>query len=248
MSYLTKKYKGVYKLRTPYDPKTNQFPREYNGKFAESDIYIECSKGIQVSYYGKGLLSAYIPSIQTGHNILKQIYGLYINPDNVFIEEKTSVIGNKEVTKISYNIKDKELFYNELKNNNTIQNLQETDEEVLFNFKASDDEKILPLFKPRVNGANRNPFSSKNLPKAYYEIPEEDISMYKELTKGFSIENGDWLKITRLTKEFINSLANKKNTIETIKSDMAKKCISGKEYIHSINKWNEYIEYLQKNL
>ena len=29
-------------MRTPIDEKTKTFPREYNGKFAENDIYIDC--------------------------------------------------------------------------------------------------------------------------------------------------------------------------------------------------------------
>ena len=35
---------------------------------------------------------------------------------------------------------------------------------------------------------------------------------------------------------------------EDIKADMALKCLKGKEYIHSIGKWNEYIDYLRKEL
>ena len=40
----------------------------------------------------------------------------------------------------------------------------------------------------------------------------------------------------------------KKNTLEYIKADMAVKGLHGKEYIHSIGRWNEYIEYLKKEL
>ena len=33
-----------------------------------------------------------------------------------------------------------------------------------------------------------------------------------------------------------------------IKADMALKGLKGKEYIHSIGKWNDYIKYLEENL
>lgn len=91
MSYLIKKYKGIYRLRTPID-QNNQFPREFDKKYAENDIYISCQHGNKVFYYGSGILQAYIPSIIRGHNIIK-----YINEnfgrDIIFdIEENDSEI------------------------------------------------------------------------------------------------------------------------------------------------------------
>ena len=47
---------------------------------------------------------------------------------------------------------------------------------------------------------------------------------------------------------FLKSLANKKNKWENIKADMALKGLNGKNYIHSIGKWGEYIKYLNKSL
>lgn len=35
---------------------------------------------------------------------------------------------------------------------------------------------------------------------------------------------------------------------ENIKSDMKLKGLKGKEYIHSIGKWNDYVNYLEKEL
>lgn len=126
-------------------------------------------------------------------------------------------------------------------------NIEETDSEVLFDFKSSDDF-IIPLFNPKTSAAHRSPFSSKNLPKSSYVIPEEDLVVYKMLTSNFSLENGDWLKLNRLTQDYIKSLANRKNTLEKIKQDMKQKSIKGKEYIHYIGKWNNFIEFLQKEL
>ena len=33
-----------------------------------------------------------------------------------------------------------------------------------------------------------------------------------------------------------------------LKKDMKKKCLKTKEYIHSLGEWNEYIEYLKKEI
>ena len=76
------KYKGTYRLRTPIDPKTNQFPREYNGQFADTDIYIDCANNVQVFHFGRGVLEAYIPSLQSGRTMLKFIYRDLINKSN----------------------------------------------------------------------------------------------------------------------------------------------------------------------
>ena len=56
------------------------------------------------------------------------------------------------------------------------------------------------------------------------------------------------LTLTHTTNNFIKSLVTKKNTWEDIKADMALKGLKGKEYIHSIGEWNNYIKYLQENL
>ena len=51
-----------------------------------------------------------------------------------------------------------------------------------------------------------------------------------------------------MTNDFVKSISTKNNTYENIKNDMIAKGLKGKEYIHSIGKWNEYINFLQDNL
>lgn len=126
-------------------------------------------------------------------------------------------------------------------------NIEETDEEILFQFKYSNSDVIIPLLKPRTNGANISPFSSKNLPKNKdYKIPDEDLSMYKAIIEN--IPENKRLSIGIMTNSFIKSLVTKKNPIENIKADMKLKGLKSKEYIHSICKWNEYLNFLQKNI
>lgn len=130
--------------------------------------------------------------------------------------------------------------------NNIITNIEETDSEILFRFNSKYMEDLVPYLKPKTSGASRSPFSSKNLPKAKYDIPKDDIQRYKDVTSHISKE--DMLKISHVTKGFLSSLCNKKYTEEMLKDDMALKCLGNKEYIHSIGKWSDYITYLENNL
>ena len=107
-----------------------------------------------------------------------------------------------------------------------------------------DLEKYL---NPRTNGAGISPFSSKNLPKdKSYKIPDEDQYEYRIIVEKLGKSN--IISLTHTTNAYIKTLITKKNTWEDIKADMALKGLSGKNYIHSIGKWEEYISYLYKEL
>lgn len=132
-------------------------------------------------------------------------------------------------------------------NPSLVYNIEETDTEVLFQFKYSDSDKIIPLLKPKTSGANISPFSSKNLPKNKdFKIPDKDLDMYKQITAKIPLEC--ILTITHSTNNFIKSLATKTNPIEKIKADMRLKGLKGKEYIYSIGQWDKYINYLEESL
>lgn len=209
INYLIKKYKGIYRLKVPYDIITNQFPRKLDGTLEDADVYIDCHKGVQVSYYGKGILQAYIPSIKRGHNILNQI-----------------IADNKS---------------------DLIFDIRETDQEIIFSFKAKCIDDIIMYLNPKTSGAGISPFSTKNLPKNKdFKMPDEFLIAYKQITQN--IPKNKLLDLSHTTKRFIESLATKKNPIENIKADMIKKGLKGKEYIYSIDKWDEYLEYLRTNL
>ena len=79
---------------------------------------------------------------------------------------------------------------------------------------------------PRTSGAGISPYSTKNLPKSSYVIPEEDLAEYKKIVSKIQPEHV--LTITHITNNFIKGLATKKNSIENIKSDMKLKCLKGK--------------------
>ena len=125
--------------------------------------------------------------------------------------------------------------------------IEETSQEILFKFNYKHSDKIIPLLNPKTSGANISPFSSRNLPRNKdYRIPDEEFVSYKEMVSKIPRER--MIDITHTTNNYLKSLTTKRNTWEDIKADMAKKCLKPKEYIHSIGKWNDYINYLRKEL
>lgn len=72
MGYLISHFKGKYRILCPYN-QYNQFSRDLKGNFEEIDCYIKCANKVTISYYGKGILEAYVPSIGKGRNILRAI-------------------------------------------------------------------------------------------------------------------------------------------------------------------------------
>ena len=71
-------------MLAPYDQRTKQFSRKLDGTYEDIDVFISCANNITISYYGKSILEAYIPSLGRGHNIIKAIkFGIAINPFRV---------------------------------------------------------------------------------------------------------------------------------------------------------------------
>lgn len=131
--------------------------------------------------------------------------------------------------------------------NDVIFSIKETDSELFFRFHANDMDRLEKYLKPKTNGADISPFSSKNLPKnKEYKIPDEDFVEYKNIIE--KIGQKRVIKLTHMTSNYLKSLVTKKNTWENIKADMSLKGLSGNRYIHSIGKWNDYISYLKNEL
>ena len=244
------RYKGTYRLRTEVDKRLKSFPREYDGSLADNDVYIDCEKNARIFHYGKGILEYYIPSLKSGNTIIRTIYRDFINKNNTETTSNTYEIKNSgksmTVTKQTISILDKVLFKEELNKSEFIFNIVETDSEILFQFHSKHLKELENILNPKTNGSDRSPFSSKNLPKVKYDIPLEDLDMYKLIVEN--IGKNRILELSHMTNSFLQSLETKKNTWENIKADMALKCIKGKEYIHSIGKWDDYIKYLESNL
>lgn len=247
MSFLISKYKGIYRLQTEYDQSTKQFPRNLSGTFEDSDIYIKCKHDVRIYHYGKGLLEAYIPSIQRGMNIIRTIYRDYINKSNTETTITYMTRGNKLIERENIKIIDEQLFYSQLKDG-VISNFYKTDSEILFRFHYKYMKEFEKYFQPQTSGANTSPFSSKNLPKLKYDIPLKELEEYKSIID--SIPQKDKLTIAYYTREFIDSeiAKNKQYRTENIRDVMKRKMLKGKEFIHSEGYWNQYICYLKKKI
>lgn len=213
------RYKGIYRLKAHVDESTNDFPRDLNGVIDSDDVYIKCAFNGQIYSYGRGILVAYIPSIGRGHNILKALGKRLCGFDISTI-------------KIDY-----KPLYDALLSEGTIKNIMENDEEIEFRFHAKNIDLIAEYLKPLTAGASISPFSIKNLPKLYKDItadiPKEDIIL-----------------ISQITRRFINDkiAKSKQYRSKNIRSEMRKSMLKGKEFIHYSGFWNQYIEYLKREL
>jgi hypothetical protein len=236
------KYKGVYRVRAHLDQFTNDFPRLMEtGQIDPTfdDLYIKCEKGAQIYHYGRSILIAYIPSVIRGHNILKSIAAEILGD----IDEFSTMINNGLQIKWNY-----DGVYAKLSEEGTVYDIMENDEEIEFKFNAKYLDWISSYLKPQTSGANISPFSTRNLPKGTYTIPIEELAVYKEMTS--LIPKQDILIISQITKRFLSKKLSKNKLYKTIdiKLDMRKKMIKGKEYIHSMGAWDDYLEYLKEEL
>lgn len=247
ISYLTEKFKE-YRIKCPIDQNTNDYPKKLNGTNEDVDLYIDCHGNKKIFYFGNGILEAFIPSIKTGRNIIRQIYYENINPDNVEVSTSEILRDGKTVTRTTYKIKDQSLFNKDIEDSKFISNILETDSEVTFRFPYKNSEKIIPLLNPKTSGSGISPFSSRNLPKRNYEIPTENIQVYKSIID--SIPKEDKLIISRITNSFISSVMAKSKPYKKVdmKSIMRKKMLKGKEFIHEEGYWDQYIDYLKAQL
>lgn len=232
MSRYLMKYKGKYRIKPNLDKFTNDFPRTDDNGIDPSydDIYIKCANDSQIYHYGKSILVAYIPSIGRGHNIL------------IAIARELDLISE------STDSRDYEVLYSLLEKDCTVFDIREYDSEIEFKFNAKNIEMIAKYLKPQTFGADISPFSPRNLPKAKYEIPCKDLTLYKQITD--LVPKNNKLFISIITKEFMANIMAKDSLYRTInmKSHMRQMMLKNKEYIHSMGYWDKYLKYLRDNL
>lgn len=90
-NYITK-YKGTYRIMSPIDQNTNDFPREYDEKYADIDLYIKCRNNCQIFHYGHGVLEFYCPSLGRGRNIIRSIESEGLKETIIHLEETDSEV------------------------------------------------------------------------------------------------------------------------------------------------------------
>ena len=128
----------------------------------------------------------------------------------------------------------------------------DSDEEVMFKFDASDIETVTSFIKPKTSGAGISPFSSKNLPKAKVDIPENEMAKYKSLIS--KLDNP--LAIRGFNTSFLDDVLAKKLRPKgkrkpfDYKSDMMAMKLSHdvKGYIWNKGLFEDYLEFLEKEI
>lgn len=216
------KYKGKYRLLSPIDTETNDFPRTPSGDVEEDlEIYITCQHGSKIYAYGTDghkemQLAAYVPSLGRGRNIRKAMdkekieYYAYDETD----EEVRFIFSSNDIDKIAKLLKAKISGANISpmskrnlpKNNNVI--------------IPDDDMAIYKNATSSINSSNMAKLKSVN--KSFM-----DDVLAKRLKEN-----------PRARKPF------------DYKADMRKLMLAGKtkEYIWVKGLWKEYVDYLNDNL
>lgn len=244
MAGYLRKYVGQYRVKAEYDIATKDFPRLDDGKLDPSfdDLYIDCANKIQIKHHGGNILFCYIPSKGRGMNVLRKIY-------------KDKISKTLPTEKTTDEKKYLENLCKALIKNEVLVSAEVLDEEVVFEFKADMIDYIAKLVRAKTNGANISPFSSKNLPREPYKIPDKDMKLYKEAIKDFPMKtvnmgNGpidipDGLLIKQLNKQFDEKIAATQKPGVDVGKDRKNKGLKPKEYIHSMGMWKEYCKFLK---
>lgn len=202
---------------------TNDFPRTDKGMLDPTfdDLYVKCQYGNQIYYYGKGK--------HRGEYTLVGYVPSIIRGHNII----------KALQEIDENI---------------LLDIEETDAEVLFKFDVKHLDTVADLLKAfrsrvRDDGTYKyiSPYSTKNLPKTAYKIPDEELSIYNKLTANLKRE--DMYKIAHIAKSFMTKkICSRKFTFQDLKAEQKKMGLKGKNYIHAKGLWDEYCRYTENEL
>lgn len=225
MAHYLMKYKDKYRVVAQYDKNTNDYPRLLDGSIdlSFSDLYIKCKNGNYIYHFGRSTLVAVYLSIGKGRNAIRAIY------------EKT--IGNLPETIIWADI------YKKLEEKDVLFDVEETDEEFFFKFKDKNFDIIAEVIQPSTFGAGISPYSTKNLPKTKYTIPEADMEEYRKTTSVVDKEN--MALLAQATRKFIDHISTKNLTSQDIKADMKKQGLSGRNYFHANGYWSQYLDFIK---
>lgn len=147
-------------------------------------------------------------------------------------------------------------FYNKIKTGiNTFERIQkkypkldiefeESSPDAFIYFHANDLKYIANIIKPSTTGKSIDPFSKKNLPKVHYEIPSKDLTKLYKLTQNLDrVETLHFFK--KINKDFLESISSSKINY-VIKAKQSK--LNIREFIHSENLWDKYLEFVKKHI
>lgn len=242
-NYLREKFVGKYRVLAHLDLEKHDFPRNANQDIDScyADFYIPCRGDTEIHHGIGDNLWIYFPRGGIGKNVLRSIYKE--NFDDGFEESK---------------LKDKR-YYDKLismvESTGLVSEIEILDNEVDFFCPVENIDVIAKFISPRTSGAKIDPLSTKNLMTSKYNIPEKDMMKYDEVVKhlphvertmrGRTFNTVNPYIMKTINAEFKKEIQKKKGKNFSIKSDMVSKGLKGKEYIHSIGMWKEYLQYIK---
>lgn len=132
--------------------------------------------------------------------------------------------------------------------------IEETDSEVLFRFDVKHLDTVAELLKAHKNTKRDDgtykyisPYSTKNLPKTRYTIPDEELKTYNNLVKNLDREQ--MFRLAHISKRFMQEkMCSRRFTMSDVKAEQKKLGLKGKNYIHAKGLWEEYCRYLENEL
>lgn len=197
-----------------------------------------------------------LPVIDISTNEFARNYTGEIDEDNVYIACKYDVMiwhygGSKLMVYVPSKVRGRNYVKNLEEIGVKALDYDETDYESTFKINASDIDSAVAILRPKTNGAKISPFSSKNLPKAQVDIPENELSRYKSLVS--KLGTGGMSVIRTANKKFLDEVLAKKLRPKgrrkpfDYKSDMKSMCLSRdtKAYIYKRGLWEEYLKFLE---
>lgn len=237
MSRYLQRYVGTYRVLAEYEEEYGDFPRSVDGSIEDSfcDLYILCDSKIRIIHQHKDILFAMIPSLKKTSVLTKEMYSKTIGQ----VPKRVMVIKGEE-QEIDENY---EVLLEELSQNKIIYDYEVLDGEAYIYFRAKDIDFFADIFGARTSGCKIQPFSTKNLPKAKYKIPDDDLIHYDNIMKNLTLEQK--LSMNTINKDFNKIITNKKGKAFDILKEMRAMKVKKKEFVHAIGLWEDYIKFLQ---
>ena len=216
------KYKGKYRLLSPIDQETNDFPRTPNGDVEEDlEIYIACQHGSKIYAYGTDghkemQLAAYVPSLGRGRNVRK-------------------AMDKEKIEYYAYDETDEEVRF--FFSSNDIEKVAK-----LLKAKIS-GANISPMSKRNLPKDKSVQIPDEDM-KRYKDITS---SLGKD--KMFSIKSVNKSFMDNVLAKRLKENPRARKPFD-YKADMRKLMLAGKtrEYIWVKGLWKEYVDYLNDNL
>lgn len=125
--------------------------------------------------------------------------------------------------------------------------LDDSSDDVIILFNADDIEKIATIVKPKKKQKNVDPIESLKLvkgDKVKYNIPQSDSMKLRGAVKELP-RKGKKKFLDNLGYDYINEVMSKKNKGFNIKVELNKSGLGIREYIHSKDLWDGYIDYVE---